>query len=143
MNSYSISTFPKGLKLSCVEKRKDVLIMLKIIVERKTMESYKETLRSIATDIGENKNINWDEQIPEVNKKGYRLTNTDGNLELTIKDGYIEKALELYAEYIPTIISAAKSLASLLEKFGARFDKLVRVFDEDVKEETKEDQEAK
>ena len=117
--------------------------MLKIIVERKTMESYKETLRSIATDIGENKNINWDEQIPEVNKKGYRLTNTDGNLELTIKDGYIEKALELYAEYIPTIISAAKSLASLLEKFGARFDKLVRVFDEDVKEETKEDQEAK
>ena len=31
----------------------------------------------------------------------------------------------------------------ILERFGARFDKLVRVFDEDVKEETKEDQEAK
>lgn len=117
--------------------------MLKITIERKTVESYKETLKSIATDIGENHGIDWNEEIPEVNKKGYRLTNTDGNIELTIKDGYIEKALELYAEYIPTIVSAAKSLASLLEKFGARFDKLVRVFNEDVKEETKEDQEAK
>ena len=118
--------------------------MLKITIERKTIESYKETLRSITTDIGENHGIDWNEEIPEVNKKGYRLTNTDGNIELTIKDGYIEKALELYAEYIPTIISAAKSLATLLEKFGARFDKLVRVFDEDEDvKETKEDQEAK
>ena len=136
-----ISTFPKGIKFTSVEKRKDN-IMLKIIVERKTVESYKNLMKSVNKDLELGlTEKDFEEKIPEVNKKGYRVVNNDDQIEITIKDGYFEKIFELYEEYIPTIFTAAKSLIQLLTKFGARVDKIMKVFDEDVEEN--KDQEAK
>lgn len=116
--------------------------MLKIIVERKTVESYKNLMKSVNKDLELGlTEKDFEEKIPEVNKKGYRVVNNDDQIEITIKDGYFEKIFELYEEYIPTIFTAAKSLIQLLTKFGARVDKIMKVFDEDVEEN--KDQEAK
>ena len=142
MNSYSNFYVPKGIKTIMRRKKKGCITMLKIIVERKTVESYKNLMKSVNKDLELGlTEKDFEEKIPEVNKKGYRVINNDDQIEITIKDGYFEKIFELYEEYIPTIFTAAKSLIQLLTKFGARVDKIMKVFDEDVEEN--KDQEAK
>ena len=120
--------------------------MIKITITNESIQAMKGMYNSIGSDLQEKELMQMTEKdlhIPELKSKGLEIVNTSEGDTIIIKTELIEKVFEVYAEYIPQIISMGKSFALLFKNFAAKFSKIEKEFLTPIEEKKENDQEAK